>query len=100
MILALLIGCLTPDAFFAERAMQICEYRAECTPDLIPEDCAMTRAEREAVYDGADLCPGGFDADKAAKCLATFDEIVCDDLDATWPDCSDPEICKHLDTGE
>jgi hypothetical protein len=100
MILALLIGCLTPEMFAARRTEQICEYIAECAPAAIPEYCSMSRKELEDVSEGS--CPGGFDPDLAAKCLATF-EIECHDPDATWPDCSNmADFCQNLptDTGE
>lgn len=101
MILTLLLGCLTPEMFAARRTEQICAYRAECTPAAdIPEYCSMSREELEAVSEGS--CPGGFDPDLAAKCLATF-EITCNDLEATWPDCSNmADFCTsaYADTGE
>lgn len=97
MILALLIGCLTPETFFARRSEQMCEYIEECAPAAdIPESCGMSREERETAYEGS--CPGGFDPDLAAKCLATF-EIECHDPDATWPDCSNmADFCQNLPT--
>ena len=99
MILALLIGCLTPETFSARRSEQMCEYLAECVPTAVPESCEMSREELETAYEGT--CPGGFDADLAAKCLATF-EPVCNDPDASWPDCSNmADFCRNLpaDTG-
>ncbi len=89
MILALILGCLTPDSFFRERMEASCALAMECSPTYTPPSC-----EPEALAAITHECPGGFDADLAAACLDSYDGTqTCEDP-TLGLECDIAAICR------
>lgn len=75
MIALFLLGCMTEPEFQAQYDEAVCEWKAECEPDRVP-DAVACEAEAAAAYTSpAASC--AFDAEAAASCVAGVQELPC-----------------------